>query len=84
MLCLKAKTRKSHEIHEYYVNLEEIMNNLVSEETEELKRKLQIVTTVASEESQELKNKLKIVTKEGNDILIKNHNAIKLGTRSSF
>ena len=41
-LCLKAKTKKSDQIHEYYVNLEEIMNELVAEQTSELILKLQI------------------------------------------
>jgi len=39
-LCLKAKTKKSDQIHEYYVNLEELMNELVSEQAKELCLKL--------------------------------------------
>ncbi len=39
-LCLKAKTKKSDEIHEYYVSLEEIMNEVVSEQAHDLKIKL--------------------------------------------
>jgi len=40
-LCLKAKTKKSDEIHEYYIKLEEIINELVIEQAEELRIKLQ-------------------------------------------
>lgn len=42
-LCLKAKTKKSDEIHEYYVTLEEIMNEVVEEQSEDLKNQLQIL-----------------------------------------
>jgi hypothetical protein len=42
LLCLKAKTKKSHTIHQYYINLEEIMNELVTEQAIELRNKLQI------------------------------------------
>lgn len=42
MLCLKAKTKKSHKIHEYYVNLEEIVNDMVLEQAENLKIKLSL------------------------------------------
>ncbi len=41
-LCLKAKTKKADEIHDYYINLEEIMNELVSEESDHLKNQLKI------------------------------------------
>ncbi len=39
-LCLKAKTKKSNEIHDYYIRLEEIMNKLLIKQSEELTRKL--------------------------------------------
>lgn len=42
LLCLKAKTKKSHEIHEYYVKLENIMNEMVIEETVELRKQLML------------------------------------------
>jgi hypothetical protein len=41
-LCLKSNTEKAKEIREYYLDLEEIMNELVEEEAIELKEKLQI------------------------------------------
>ena len=39
-LCLKAKTKKLEEIHEYYIQLEEIMNEIISEQAQELCIKL--------------------------------------------
>jgi hypothetical protein len=41
-LCLKSKTEKADQIHDYYVGLEDLMNELVSEQTEELRQKLQL------------------------------------------
>ena len=40
-LCLKAQTKKSHEIHEYYIKLEQILQETINEECIELKLQLQ-------------------------------------------
>ena len=40
-LCLKSKTTKADQIHEYYVELEDLMNELVVEQATELQMKLQ-------------------------------------------
>lgn len=39
--CLKAGTKKADEIHDYYVKLEEIIQNILQEECEELKNLLE-------------------------------------------
>lgn len=36
-LCLKADTKKSYEIHNYYIKLEDILNEIYEEQVEELK-----------------------------------------------
>jgi hypothetical protein len=40
-LCLKAQTTKASEIHEYYMKLEEILQEILEEETTELKLQLE-------------------------------------------
>jgi hypothetical protein len=40
-LCLKAQTKKASEIHEYYMKLEEVLHEIVEEETNELKLQLE-------------------------------------------
>jgi hypothetical protein len=40
-LCLKAQTKKAAEIHEYYIKLEEILHEIVEEETDELRLQLE-------------------------------------------
>lgn len=40
-LCLKTSTKKANQIHEYYLKLEEILQEVVNEETAELKIQLQ-------------------------------------------
>jgi hypothetical protein len=39
-LCLKSKTEKADQIHDYYVNLEDIINEIAAEQSEELKLQL--------------------------------------------
>jgi len=41
LFCLKSGTQKANEIHEYYVNLEEILQDTIQEETNELKIQLE-------------------------------------------
>ncbi len=39
-LCLKAQTKKASEIHDYYMKLEEVLYEVIEEETTDLKTKL--------------------------------------------
>ena len=39
--CLKAGTKKADEIHEYYLKMEEMLHEIVQEESDELKLQLQ-------------------------------------------
>ena len=40
-LCLKAQTKKASEIHEYYMKMEEVLHEIIEEETNELKLQLE-------------------------------------------
>ena len=40
-MCLKAGTKKAHEIHEYFIKLEEILHEIIQEESSELKLQLE-------------------------------------------
>ena len=44
-LCLKAQTRKADEIHDYYIKLEELIQEVLEEEATEMKAKLLIKQT---------------------------------------
>ena len=48
-LCLKAQTKKSSEIHEYYMKLEEVLQEIVEEETDELRIQLEQKETIILE-----------------------------------
>ena len=50
LFCLKAGTKKSEQIHEYYIKLEETLQSVIQEESDELKLQLETKTI-------ELKNK---------------------------
>jgi hypothetical protein len=41
LLCIKTETKKANEIHEYFVKLEEILNEVIQEECIELKQQLE-------------------------------------------
>ena len=41
MLCLKAGTKKADQIHEYYIKLEETLQDVINEESNELRLQLQ-------------------------------------------
>ena len=40
-LCLKSQTKKAGEIHEYYLKMEDILHEIVEEETDELRLQLE-------------------------------------------
>lgn len=45
LFCLKASTKKAEQIHEYYIKLEETLQDVVNEESNELKLQLERKTT---------------------------------------
>jgi predicted GIY-YIG superfamily endonuclease len=51
--CMKARTDKADEIHDYYIKLEEIINETVGEESNELKNKLMVKDNELRQEKQE-------------------------------
>jgi hypothetical protein len=60
-LCLKAGTKKADEIHDYYLKMEEIIHQVVQEESDELKTQLEqakIETQQAKIETQQANNKI--------------------------
>ena len=40
-LCLKSQTKKASEIHEYYMKMEEVLHQVIEEETDELRQQLE-------------------------------------------
>ena len=56
--CLKAGTKKADEIHEYYIKLEEILHEVVQEESTELKTQLE-QKTILLEKSEKTTEKIR-------------------------
>ena len=56
--CLKAGTKKADEIHEYYIKLEEILHEVVQEESTELKTQLE-QKTILLEKSEKTTDKIR-------------------------
>jgi hypothetical protein len=50
--CLKAQTTKATEIHEYYIKLEEVLQEIIEEETQELKEHLLQIKNAKEKEKQ--------------------------------
>jgi hypothetical protein len=57
-LCLKAQTKKADEIHEYYMKLEEILQETINEECNELKLQLQNKDNIINENQKEVEKAL--------------------------
>jgi hypothetical protein len=57
LLCLKSSTAKAEQIHEYYITLEETLQEVIQEETTELKQQLEIKDTELADYRQYLKEK---------------------------
>lgn len=43
LYCIKAETKKANEIHEYFIKLEELLQQIIQEESDELKKQLEQV-----------------------------------------
>jgi hypothetical protein len=55
--CLKAGTKKADEIHDYYINLEELLFETMNEESDELRMQLQAKDTdLQAKDNQLIKN----------------------------
>jgi len=64
-LCLKAQTKKASEIHEYYMKMEEMLHQIVEDETDELRLQLEQKENIIIEKENTIintkKEKLKAV-----------------------
>ena len=64
LFCLKAGTKKANEIHEYYINLEETLQDVIQEESNELKLQLEQNKLQLEQKEQQLKNNIVITVLE--------------------
>jgi len=53
-MCLKAQTKKAGEIHEYYMKMEEVVHEIVDEETNELRTQLEQKDSIIQSIEQEI------------------------------
>jgi hypothetical protein len=60
-LCLKAGTKKADEIHEYYMKMEEMIHQVVQEESDELRLQLEQKDKQMESAEQELKKSRKAI-----------------------
>jgi hypothetical protein len=58
LLCLKAQTKKADEIHEYYIKLEQILQETIDEECNELKLQLQNKDKLINQKQKEVEQAL--------------------------
>ena len=71
LFCIKAGTKKAHEIHEYFIKLEEVLQEILIEETNELKEQLLQVEDKKKKEYEDKLSKQKILERE--KILLKEY-----------
>ena len=53
-MCLKTGTKKADEIHEYFLKMEQLIQEVINEETTELKVQLKLKNTETEEQAQQL------------------------------
>jgi hypothetical protein len=58
-LCLKSQTSKASEIHEYYMKMEDVLHQIIEEETDELRLQLEQKENVILEKDQLLRSSKK-------------------------
>ena len=75
--CLKAGTSKADEIHEYYIKLEEVIQETICEESMELQNQLKLAQETAEQEKQK---KRQAVEKAIIDQFPKNTECVYFGT----
>ena len=64
-LCLKSNTTKADEIHDYFIKLEESLQETINEESNELRSQLQIKNTQLQEKEQnEIEYEIQLYEKE--------------------
>jgi len=61
LFCIKAETKKAKEIHEYFVKLEEILQQTIQEESDELKKQLSEKNEQLSIKEKELEENKKML-----------------------
>jgi len=67
-LCLKSDTKKADEIHDYYIKLEEILQKVIIEESEELKKEIINKNTLILEKDTLLLEKDTLLLKKDTNI----------------
>ena len=77
LFCIKADTKKSKEIHRYFIKLEEILHQIIQEESNELKLQLEnaqnTITQIEKSKEKEITTK---VAKENEKSLLQKYGTI--------
>jgi phage anti-repressor protein len=70
-MCLKAGTKKADEIHDYFLKMEEILQKVIQEESQELKLQLEMKEHEIEMKEQEMEDEKTKQTKEKEQLLEK-------------
>jgi hypothetical protein len=70
-LCLKSNTKKADEIHDYFIKLEEVFQEIISEESIELKNQLEQKQTQLQIKDENLQKLTKEKLYEKHNILLR-------------
>ena len=77
LFCIKAETKKAKEIHEYFIKLEEILQQIIQEESNELKLQLEEAKNEIIKIEETNKNEInKKVSREREQILLREFGTI--------
>ena len=66
--CLKAGTKKADEIHDYFIKLEETLQEIINDESNELRLQLEEKDSIITEKESEITKKDSEITKKESEI----------------
>jgi MSV199 domain len=77
--CLKAGTNKADDIHEYFIGLEELLQETINEETNELRNQLMVKDTQLAQKDTQHKRELKMKKHKTLIEILKTKNCVYVG-----
>lgn len=67
--CIRAGTKKADEIHDYFLKLEKILQEVINEESQELREQLKTLKKTSEEQLKESEEKIENIKKESEEEL---------------
>lgn len=75
--CIRAGTKKADEVHDYFLKLEKILQEVINEESQELREQLKTLKKTSEEQLKESEEKLKETEEELKNVIYASEEELK-------